>query len=140
MPTDRTQHPFPRSAAVLCAAALLAAGLLATTACGSLGGIDLGDILGSGGPADASDVEGTVTRIDTRDRRIDLDVHTVNNLRESHPDSSIYDDDETVVVYQGNTYDPLDLEPGDVITAEGANVSGRYVADEIEVVRNVRSR
>lgn len=44
------------------------------------------------------------------------------------------------MVYQGNTYDPIDLEPGDVITAEGANVSGRYVADEIEVVRNSRSR
>lgn len=140
MPTHRASHAAARTAAFLCAAALLAAGLLATTACGSLGGIDLGEILGSGGPADASDVEGTVTRIDTRDRRIDLDVHAVNNLRESHPDSSIYYDAETVVIYQGNSYDPLDLEPGDVITAEGANVGDRYVADEIEVVRNVRSR
>jgi len=122
------------------ALALLGAGLLLTTACGTLGGLDLEDILGSGGPGDPSDVEGTVTRVDTRDRRIDLDVHEVNNLRESHPDSSIYYDADTVVRYQGDTYRPADLEAGDQIAAEGANVSGRYVADEIEVVRNVRTR
>jgi hypothetical protein len=140
MTSDRTPPTAIRPTAALCAALLLAAGLLSTVACGGLGGIDLGSILGSGGPADSSDVEGTVTRVDTRDRRIDLDVYNVNNLRESHPDSSIYYDADTVVLYNGNTYDPVDLEPGDVITAEGANVSGRYVADEIEVVRNVRSR
>ena len=124
----------------VCALALLGGGLLLTTACGTLGGLDLEDILGSGGPNDPSDVEGTVTRVDTRDRRIDLDVHEVNNLRESHPDSSIYYDADTVVLYRGDTYRPADLEPGDQIAAEGANVSGRYVADEIEVVRNVRGR
>lgn len=121
-------------------AALLATGLLAATACETLGGLDLEDILGSTGPGDSSDIEGTVTRVDTRDRRIDLDVHQVNNLRESHPDSSIFYDAETVVLYRGDRYEPEDLEPGDVIAAEGANVGGRYVADEIEVVRNVRAR
>jgi hypothetical protein len=126
--------------ATVFALALLAAGLLLTSACGTLGGLDLEDILGSGGPGDPSDIEGTVTRVDTRDRRIDLDVHQVNNLRESHPDSSIYYDADTVVRYQGDTYEPTDLEPGDQIAAEGANVGGRYVADEIEVVRNVRTR
>ena len=140
MPSVRIPHRIVKPFTTLLAVALLAAGLLTTTACGSLGGIDLEDILGSGGPADPSDVEGTVTRVDTRDRRIDLDVHTVNNLRESHPDSSIYYDADTVVLYRGDTYRPEDLEPGDQITAEGANVGGRYVADEIEVVRNVRSR
>ena len=124
----------------VCALALVTAGLLLTTACGTLGGLDLEDILGSGGPSDPSDVEGTVTRVDTRDRRIDLDVHQVNNLRESHPDSSIYYDGDTVVRYRGETYEPADLEAGDEIAAEGANVNGRYVADEIEVVRNVRTR
>lgn len=129
-----------RLPATVCALALLGAGLLLTTACGTLGGLDLEDILGSRGPGDPSDVEGTVTRVDTRERRIDLDVHQVNNLRESHPDSSIYYDRDTVVRYRGDTYEPADLEPGDQIAAEGANVGGRYVADEIEVVRNVRTR
>ena len=119
-------------------ACCLALGLLAAS-CGTLGGLGgLGDILGSGGPSDRSDVEGTVLRVDTADRRIDLDVHRVNNLREDRPDSTLYYDSDTVVLYQGRTYDPEDLERGDQIVAEGANVSGRYVADEIEVVRNVR--
>lgn len=135
--THRRRPSGPLASAF--AIALLAAGLLATTACGTLGGLDLEDILGSRGPGDPSDIEGTVTRVDTRDRRIDLDIHEVNNLRESHPDSSVYYDADTVVRYQGNTYEPTDLEPGDVITAQGANVGGRYVADEIEVVRNVRA-
>lgn len=107
------------------------------TACGSWGG--LGDVLGSTGSVDPSDVEGTVTRIDARDQRIDLDVYQVNQLRESRPDSSIYYDERTVVVFQGKRYEPADLERGDVIEADGANVGGRYVASEIRVVRNVRT-
>lgn len=110
------------------------------TACGSWGGLGgLGDILGSTGNNDPSDVEGMVTGIDSRDRRIDLDVYEVNNLRESRPDSSIYYDERTVVLFQGNRYEPTDLERGDVIEADGANVGGRYIASEIRVVRNVRS-
>lgn len=128
-------HRNLRSFALLFALALL------TAACGSLGGLgDLGDILGSRGPGDDSDVEGTVTGIDLRDRRIDVDVHEVNNLREDRPGSSIYYDADTVVLYEGRRYDPEDLERGDVIQAEGSNTGGRYVADEIEVVRNVRGR
>lgn len=120
------------------AAVLLIGGLVLTTACGSLGGIDLEDILGSTGPGVSSDIEGTVTTVDTRDRRIDLDVYQVNNLRERHSDSAIYYDADTVVLYQGETYRPEDLERGDEIAANGANRDGRYVADEIEVLRNVR--
>ena len=132
-------RPQPFRFRSLLALSALALGLVLTAACGSLGGIDLGDILGSRGPSNPSDVEGTVTRIDTADRRIDLDVYQVNNLRESRPDSSIYYDADTVVLYDGNTYDPIDLERGDEIAANGTNVNGRYVADEIEVLRNVRN-
>lgn len=115
-------------------------GLLAA-ACGTLGDLgNLEDILGSRGPDDSSDIEGTVTDVDVRDRRIDLDVHEVNNLREDRPDSSIYYDSNTVVLYEGDRYEPEDLERGDVIVVEGANEGSRYVADEIEVVRNVRGR
>lgn len=121
--------------------ALLMAIALAAASCGTLGSLgDLGDILGSRGPRDSSDVEGTVTTVDVRDRRIDVDVHEVNNLREDRPGSSIYYDADTVVLYEGRRYEPEDLERGDVIQAEGSNTGGRYVADEIEVVRNVRGR
>jgi hypothetical protein len=120
-------------------ACCLALGLLAAS-CGTLGGLgDLGDILGNGGPADRSDIEGTVLRVDTQERRIDLDVHRVNNLQEDRADSSIYYDADTAVIWQGRTYQPEDLERGDQVVAAGSNVGGRYVADEIEVVRNVRS-
>jgi hypothetical protein len=125
-------HRTARILAFSFAVALLCA------SCGNLGLADLGDILGSRGPGDDSDVEGTVTGLDVRDQRIDVDVHEVNNLRESRPDSSIYHDADTVVRFEGRTYGPEDLEHGDVIQAAGANVGGRYVADEIDVVRNVR--
>lgn len=46
----------------------------------------------------------------------------------------------SLVALPGEQLRPVDLEPGDVIAAEGVNVSGRYVADEIEVARNVRLR
>ena len=138
----RPSRPAVRAARPVLLAVLLAIGFAAalavTTACGSLGGIDIGDILGSSGPSDSSAIEGTVTRVDTANRQIDLDVHQVNNLRESHPDSSIYYDADTVVRYQGATYEPTDLENGDQISATGTNVGGRYVADQIDVVRNVR--
>lgn len=128
-------HRTARRFALVFALALFAA------SCGTLGGLgDLEDILGSRGPSDSSDVEGTVTTVDVRDRRIDVDVHRVNNLREDRPGSSIYYDADTVVLYEGRRYEPADLERGDVIRADGSNVGGRYVADEIEVVRNVRGR
>jgi hypothetical protein len=115
--------------------ALAAALLLA--ACGSLGGLD--DILGSRGQDDRSDISGEVTRIDTADRRIDLDVLTVNNLAERHSDSAIYYDDRTVVEYRGSTYEPTDLERGDEIRARGYQAGGRYLAETITVTRNVRA-
>lgn len=114
--------------------------LLLAAGCGSggLGGIDLGSILGSTGSEDPSDVRGTVTRVDTSDRRIDLDVSYINNLRENQSGKSIYYDSNTVVEYDGNTYRPEDLERGDEIAVRGSNSGGRFVADRITVTRNVR--
>lgn len=108
-------------------------------ACGSgIGLPDLEDILGSSSQDERSDIRGYVERIDTSQRRIDLDVNMVNNLRDSRPGSSIYYDQNTVVEYQNQQYDPVDLERGDYIGAEGSNVNGRYVATRIVVLDNVR--
>ena len=104
---------------------------------GDLGGT-LGDILGSTGTDDASDIRGTVNRIDTSNQTIILDVSYVNNLRDDRQGSVVYYDSNTVVEYQGNQYNVTDLERGDEISITGRNTGGRYVADRIVVTRNVR--
>ena len=122
---------------------LAAALLLGTVGCGSmgdsLGGIGgaLGDILGSTGSSNPSDIRGTVRSVDTSARRIDLDVHTVNQLRDERPGSTIYYDENTRVLYQNQTYSPANLERGDVIEISGAANNGAYVASEIRVVQDV---
>lgn len=121
-------------------AAILAAVLLTAAACGSMGDLGgLGDILGSTGQDDQSDIRGYVTRVDTSARRIDLDVNTVNNLRENRAGSSIYYDQNTAVEYQGKQYSPENLESGDQISVTGVNSGGQYVARRITVLRDVSS-
>ncbi|HKO58429.1 MAG TPA: hypothetical protein VJ276_21370 [Thermoanaerobaculia bacterium] len=117
---------------------LMATVLLAACGSGSLG--DLGNIiLGSPSPQQASDVVGTVNSIDTANQRIDVNVNTVNNLRTTQNGQSIYYDNNTRVVYQGQNYNVTDLERGDQISVRGANNNGRYVAETITVTRNVRT-
>ena len=118
-------------------AAALTAALLA--ACGSLGRYDdIEDILRRN-PDARADLAGTVLRVDTGDRRIDLDVEYINDLRnERRDDSAIYYDSSTVVEYGGDTYEPADLERGDEIEVEGGRDGDRFVADRIVVTRNVR--
>ena len=117
---------------------MAAAALLLVAACGSIGMPDLGGILGSPSSTQPSDVVGTVTNVDTSNQRVDLNVNTVNNLRQSNTTGSIYWDSSTRVEYQGKTYNPSDLERGDQISVRGVNENGRYVADVITVTRNVR--
>jgi hypothetical protein len=105
-----------------------------------MGGLgDLGGILGSSGTDDPSDLHGVVTMVDTGAQRIDLNVDTVNNLRETVSNTSIYYDSQSVVRYNGQDYRPNDLERGDEVTVRGTNRNGRYVADTITVTRNVRN-
>ena len=119
---------------------VLAAVVLFTAACGSIGGLgDLGGILGSPSSTEASDVRGTVSSIDTAGRRIIMDVAYVNNLRNTQNAQSIYYDNNTRVEYQGQTYRVEDLERGDEISVRGHNDNGRYVAEVVTVTRNVRS-
>ena len=110
-------------------------------ACGSGGGGilgGLGDILGSGGSDQPSDVRGTVTSVDTSAQRINLDVQYVNNLRDNRSNQTVYYDSNTRVEFNGNTYNVTDLERGDEVTIRGTNNSGRYVASVVTVTRNVR--
>ena len=123
--------------------ATLALTALLLGACGTGGTLgDLGSIiLGSPSQEKPSDVRGTVTGVDTSARRIDLDVGYINNLRNtdtSQQRGSIYYDNNTKVVYQNNQYNVADLERGDEIEVRGFNDNGRYVAETITVVRNVR--
>jgi len=115
--------------------------VLLLAGCGSLGdlGGTLGDILGSTGSDDASDIRGTVNRIDTANQSIVLDVSYINNLRDDRQGSVVYYDSNTVVEYQGNQYTVSDLERGDEVSITGSNTGSRYVADRIVVTRNVRS-
>lgn len=120
--------------------ATLALAALLVAACGSSGGLgSISDIiLGSPSTSQSSDVKGTVSGIDTSARRIDLDVSYINNLRNTNTQrGSIYYDNNTRVVYQGNTYNVGDLERGDEIEVVGVNDNGRYIAQTITVVRDV---
>ncbi len=119
---------------------LLAALLL--TSCGTMGdGGSLGDIiLGSPSSTQSSDVQGFVDTIDTRNQSIGLEVSYINNLRqsgESNQRGTIYYDSRTKVLYQGREYRVEDLERGDEISVRGYNSNGRYVAETIEVIRDV---
>jgi hypothetical protein len=122
-------------------ASILVAVLLLAAACSSTGGLgDLGSIFGSSSPTNTSSINGTVTGVDTSAQRIDLNVSYVNNLRPSGSQStgSVYYDNNTRVVYNGNTYNVTDLERGDEVSVSGVNNNGRYIAQTINVTRNVR--
>ena len=118
-----------RRAAILVAALTLAA-------CGSVDLGDLGGILGSPSADKPSDISGTVTNVDTANKRIDLNVAYVNQLRQSNTTGSVYYDSNTRVEYQSKTYNVTDLERGDEISVRGANNNGRYVASVITVTRD----
>ncbi len=124
-------------------ATFILAALLITAACGSMGDGGLGSIgdviLGSPSSTQSSDVRGTVAAIDTSARRIDLNVSYINNLRDNNNGQrgSIYYDNDTRVTYNGQSYGVTDLERGDEIEVRGVADNGRYLAQQITVVRDV---
>jgi hypothetical protein len=124
--------------------ATLAAALL-LGACGSSG---IGDILGGPGGQAPNQIKGIVRSVDTRgDCRIDLDNATsASYLANGGYDNrggygggrtSVYCDNDTRVVYQGQTFRPDSLEPGDEVIAEVSDVGGRLVANRIDVTYDV---
>jgi hypothetical protein len=131
--TDSTRNrsaPLPGRALLALACALLVAGGL--TACGGIG------LPGTGGPAPApypeeTAVTGEVVRVDATDREIEI-----NDAGRRHV---IAYSTTTPVYWEGRSYQPSDLERGDVIRARV--VEDRYgvlTTDRIDVVESVQSR
>ncbi|HYO12232.1 MAG TPA: hypothetical protein VE685_03440 [Thermoanaerobaculia bacterium] len=125
--------------------ALVAAVLLA--GCGSSG---VGDILGGGrdtrtndryDPYTTGDVRGTVERVDTLDRFIVVNVEGTgyrSDLRNGNDDEvTLYYDDRTRVEFEGQTYQPDDLERGDRIQADVEQSGSRLFVQDIEVLYDV---
>jgi hypothetical protein len=118
--------------APLCALlALASAGLLA--GCGSFG------LPGTGGSSPPPSypqetvVTGQVVRVDTARREIEID--------DSGRREVVVYDASTPVYFEGRSYDPADLERGDVIRARVADDRyGTLTTDRIDVVESVKSR
>ena len=128
--------------------ALAAAALV--TGCGTM---DMGDVYGPG-PRDPSydrgdhgdTVQGTVERVSPRDRVIVVisgdsgdpdgryDLRNGGDRRQGGGRYFLYYDDRTTVEYQGRTFDPQDLEPGDRVQADVTDTGDRWVAQDIHVV------
>lgn len=118
------------------------------TGCGSSG---IGDILGGGRDTgsqtdpyrdNVTDVRGTVERVDTRNRMIVVDGEAYrNNLRNngSGDEIVVYYDDRTTVEFQGQSFQPQDLEPGDRIEVDVAQSGDRLFAEQINVLHDVTS-
>lgn len=132
MRTRNLVHNLGSSWPALCLASLL---LISLSAC-STGG--LGDILGGGSTqppatADVAEVRGTVERVDSQGRFVELErVSEVSNLqsRSSGETLRIWTAEDTLVTYQGETYRPTDLERGDKLIARVEQVDGRWYARE----------
>ena len=87
-----------------------------------------------------SDIQGTVSNVDTQAQRIDINVTYSNGLRNTQNNNySVYYDSRTRVMYQNKSYVPTDLERGDQIDVHVYNNNnGQLLADTITVTRNVR--
>lgn len=132
----------PRSVLAALAAALLL---------GACGSSDIGDILGGPSGRAPSQIKGIVRTVDARsgDCRIDLDNVTNSTYLDNRDRgyggyttgnrTTVYCDDQTRVVFQGNSYRADSLESGDEVIAEVRDVGGRLVADRIDVTYDVSS-
>ncbi|HEX5758458.1 MAG TPA: hypothetical protein VF121_04650 [Thermoanaerobaculia bacterium] len=111
---------------------------LALAGCGSGG---LGDILGGSSPPGRldDDLRGTVERVDTRDRIIwvEADSSYRSELRDAGDQVALYYDEDTIVEYEGRTFEPDALERGDRIAADVERSGSRLVANQIEVLYDV---
>jgi hypothetical protein len=93
----------------------------------------------------SGDVEGTVVRVGRRDHVIVVDRGDTGDRygggyrRNGRDEVPLFYDDDTTVEYQGRTYRPEDLEPGDRIQASVEPEGDRLIARDIEVLYDVSS-
>lgn len=105
------------------------------------------DVTGGVGSVDdesrLTDLRGTVRTVDTFDRTIELERTSYRSGFDTDPGTSdvvtLHYDDDTVVEYQGRFYEPENLERGDVVDVEVVETGSRLIAEEIEVISNVRA-
>jgi hypothetical protein len=110
--------------------------LLLLAACGNLGGV-----LGGGNnyPAtgQSTSIQGTVTNIDTRAQRIDLNVTSSNGNPSNNYTSSVYYDNKTQFTYQNRTVSPVDVRRGDQVDIRAYNNgNSQYTADTVYIVNS----
>lgn len=87
------------------------------------------------------DLRGTVRYIDTRNRTLEIET-TSRSFSTSTSRSgvvTVYYDAQTVVEFEGRRYQPDNLERGDEVEIDTRTVSGRLMAEEIQVVGDSRS-
>lgn len=116
---------------------VVALALLLLAGCGG----SLGDIYG-GGKESNYEISGTVDRVETSSRSILLrNVSGYTSMLSSGGSSGntvrVYYDDDTEVVYAGQTYRPQDLEPGDRVTARVQEEGNTLLADSMTVTHDV---
>lgn len=94
-----------------------------------------------GSSDEISEVRGRVERIDTRDEIIYVEPSAVyrTDLRNEDDELELHYDASTRVEYEGRSYEPRDLEPGDRIVAEVDDTGRELRAREIEVTYDVTS-
>ncbi|HEX3551737.1 MAG TPA: DUF5666 domain-containing protein [Thermoanaerobaculia bacterium] len=103
---------------------------------------------GHGAYQRGGDLEGTVVRVGRRDHVIVVDQGNADDRydsrngyrRNGRDEVPLYYDDDTRVAYQGRTYRPENLEPGDRIQATVERTGdNRLVAQDIQVIYDVSS-
>lgn len=110
---------------------------LLLSGCSGLGGILDSPPAQRSGP----EMEGAVVRVDTSAREVIVNVDDraqADRLRAEAGERVVEYDDQTVVVYQGETYRPDGLERGDIVAVELSPTRER-LATRFTVLQNVRT-
>jgi hypothetical protein len=95
----------------------------------------------------ADSLRGTVRSIDTRARTLEVEPSRTGSGFSTDRTTgrsdrvTVYYDAQTTVDFQGRSYEPENLEQGDVIEIDlgRTGTNGRLMAEEIEVISNGRS-
>src|SRR4051794_781607 len=115
--------------------------LLLMAACGTSGG-GIGDIFGGGNQSNgAYQIRGTVDSVDTRGQSIlltNVSGYNTNLNTGSASSVRVYYDNRTSLNYQGQTYQPGQLERGDEVTVNVNQSGNQLIAETMDVTYNTR--